>query len=99
MQPVVSCCCELGENNVCHCCSEELGLPEVFCQSRVVVELCVVFFPLSQLGISVDRESLLGFSPFGYHHCYNIEALINDGNNYSEDKTIISCLFFERDFI
>lgn len=70
-----------------------------FVSPELLLSCVWYFFPLSQLGISVDRESLLGFSPFGYHHCYNIEALINDGNNYSEDKTIISCLFFEREFI
>ena len=70
-----------------------------FVSPELLLSCVWYFFPLSQLGISVDRESLLGFSPFGYHHCYNIEALINDGNNYSEDKTIICCLFFEREFI
>ena len=61
---------------------------------------CVAFFFFPSVRwASLWTETLLGFFSFGNHHCYNIETLINDGNNCSEDKPIISCLFSEREFI
>lgn len=71
-----------------------------FVSPELLLRVCRIFFsPLSQVGIFVDRETLLGFFSFGNHHCYNIETLINDGNNCSEDKPIISCLFSERELL
>lgn len=99
----VYCCCELGENNVSHCCLEELGLPDTFCQLGVVVEcVCVVyfvFFSPQAVGHPLLIDKLyLGFLFPLATTAANIETSVNDGNkksnNYANDQTVIVCMFF-----
>lgn len=66
---MVYCCCELGENDVSHCCLGELGLSDIFCQLKIVESICVFvcvlisfWLPFS-LGISTNRVNTAGFYP------------------------------------